>query len=88
MKLARTLEFFFILRIYKSSAVKKHVPWKAPLIRRHASRPKAGVMLLRRSPRVFTQTYEISVCVPFQGDAWIYFICHVKACVYAEVAGY
>ena len=28
-------------------------------------------ILLRRSPRVFRQTYAIVVCVPFQGDGFI-----------------
>ena len=30
-----------------------------------------GFILLCRSPRVFTQTYAIAVCVPFQGDGFI-----------------
>ena len=28
-------------------------------------------ILLRRSPRVFSQTNAIAVCVPFQGDGFI-----------------
>ena len=31
-----------------------------------------GFILLRRSPRVFTQTYAIAVCAPFQCDGFVY----------------
>ena len=35
---------------------------------------KAAFILLRRSRRVRTQTYEIAVCVPFHGAGFILYV--------------